>query len=357
MLYTHHGIDYTFTGNYQEYFGDYFNEESGVYLMLANILIHKLNSEALTIAEDFSGMPGLCRPVNEGGYGFDYKMHMKICDKWKNFLMDIKDEEWNIGNILYTLTNRRYNENHISYAESHDQSFIGNYSLSSLLLSSERFWNMSKKSPETIVIDRGICLFKMIRLLTFALGGEGSLNFMGNEFACPDSLDFPKKENRFSYSHCRRRWDLCDNEELRYQFLYKWEVIMNKLEEIFNFIGSKDQYISTKHEEDKVIVFEKGDLLFVFNFHPIKSFEGYQIGTKWGSKHKIILDSDEERFMGKGRLKYGHENMFVSTKKQFNNRPYNMKVYIPSRTCMVLIAEENSKQYDISKLDINFKDA
>ena len=357
MLYTHHGIDYTFTGNYQEYFGEYFNEESAVYLMLANILIHKLNPEALTIAEDFSGMPGLCRPVNEGGYGFDYKMHMKICDKWKNFLMDIKDEEWNIGNILYTLTNRRYNENHISYAESHDQSFIGNYSLSSLLLSSERFWNMSKKSPETIVIDRGICLFKMIRLLTFALGGEGSLNFMGNEFACPDSLDFPKKENRFSYSHCRRRWDLCDNEELRYQFLYKWEVIMNKLEEIFNFIRSKDQYISTKHEEDKVIVFEKGDLLFVFNFHPIKSFEGYQIGTKWGSKHKIILDSDEERFMGKGRLKYGHENMFLSTKKQFNNRPYNMKVYIPSRTCMVLIAEENSKKYDISKLDINFKDA
>lgn len=115
----------------------------------------------------------------------------------EKLLMDIKDEEWNIGNILYTLTNRRYNENHISYAESHDQSFIGNYSLSSLLLSSERFWNMSKKSPETIVIDRGICLFKMIRLLTFALGGEGSLNFMGNEFACPDSLDFQKKKTDF----------------------------------------------------------------------------------------------------------------------------------------------------------------
>ena len=352
MLYTHHGIDYVFTGNYQEYFGEFFNEESSVYLMLANSLIHKINSEALTIAEDFSGMPGLCRPIEEGGYGFDYKLNMKICDKWKHFLMNLKDEEWSMGDIVYTLTNRRYNEKHISYSESHDQSFIGNFSLSSLLFSSERFWNMSINSPETIVIGRGIALHKMIRLLSFALGGEGYLSFMGNEFGCPDSLDFPKKGNRFSYSHCRRRWDLCDNKELRYQFLYNWEIIMNLLEEIFNFIGSKEEYISTKHEDDKVIVFEKGVLLFVFNFHPVKSFEGYQIGTKWGSKHKIILDSDEERFMGKGRLKAGHDNLFPCIKKAFHNRPYNMKVYLPSRTCMVLIAEENIKKYDISKLEL-----
>ena len=352
MLYTHHGIDYVFTGNYQEYFGEFFKEESSVYLMLANSLIHKINPEALTIAEDFSGMPGLCRPIEEGGIGFDYKLNMKICDKWKHFLMNLKDEEWNMGDIVYTLTNRRYNEKHISYCESHDQSFIGNFSLSSLLFSSERFWNMSINSPETIVIGRGIALHKMIRLLSFALGGEGYLSFMGNEFGCPDSLDFPKKENRFSYSHCRRRWDLCDNKELRYQFLYNWEIIMNLLEEIFNFIGSKEEYISTKHEDDKVIVFEKGVLLFVFNFHPVKSFEGYQIGTKWGSKHKIILDSDEERFMGKGRLKAGHDNLFPCIKKEFHNRPYNMKVYLPSRTCMVLIAEENIKKYDISKLEL-----
>ncbi len=125
------------------------------------------------------------------------------------------------------------------------------------------------------------------------------------------------------------------------------------LDEVFNFKQSSEQYISTKHEEDKVITFEKGDLLFVFNFHPVKSFEGYTIGTKWGTPHKIILDSDEERFMGKGRLKYGHENLFPVNKKEFNNRPYNMKVYLPSRTCMVLISEENEKKYDIERLNVN----
>ena len=129
---------------------------------------------------------------------------------------------------------------------------------------------------------------------------------------------------------------------------------MNILEEIFNFIGSKEEYISTKHEDDKFIVFEKGDLLFIFNFHPVKSFGGYQIGTKWGSNHKIILDSDEERFMGKGRLKPGHDNFFPCNKKAFNNRPNNIKVDLPARTCMVLIAEENIKKYDFSKLNINF---
>ena len=353
MLYKHHGIDYNFTGDYQLFFNEFFDEESSIYLMLANTLIHKINPEAITIAEEFSGMPGIARPVEEGGFGFDYTMNMKICDKWKHFLINLKDENWDMGNILYTLTNRRYNEKYISYCESHDQSFVGNYSLSSLLFSEERFWNMAIKSPETIIISRGMCLNKMIRLISFALGGEAHLCFMGNEFACPDSLDFPKKENHFSYSHSRRRWDLCDNKDLRYQYLYKWEIIMIILDEVFNFKQSSEQYISTKHEEDKVITFEKGDLLFVFNFHPVKSFEGYTIGTKWGTPHKIILDSDEERFMGKGRLKYGHENLFPVNKKEFNNRPYNMKVYLPSRTCMVLISEENEKKYDIERLNVN----
>ena len=356
MLYKHHGIDYNFTGNYQEYFNDFFDEESSIYLMLANTLIHKINPKAITIAEEFSGYPGISLPVEDGGFGFDYTMNMKICDKFKHFLINVKDEDWDIGNILYILSHRRYKEKYISYCESHDQSFVGNYSLSAMLFNTERFWNMSIKSPETIIISRGMGLHKMIRLLSFALGGEGHLNFMGNEFACPDSLDFPKRENHFSYSHSRRRWDLCDNKNLRYQFLYKWEIIMNLIEVIFNFKNSREQYISTKHEEDKVIVFEKGDLLFVFNFHPTKSFEGYSIGTKWNSQHKIILDSDEERFMGKGRLKYGHENYFKVEKKEFNNRPCNLKVYLPSRTCMVLIAEENLKKYNIEKLNNNFEE-
>ena len=350
ILYNNHGIDYNFTGEYNQYFCDNYNQDGGTYLMLANKLIHSLNKEAITIAEDNSGMPGLCYKIKDGGFGFDYKIDTHMSDKWKNVLIDYKDEDWNVGNIIYTLTNRRYNEKQISYIETHDQSFKGNYPLCVMLFNDERFWNMSCKKPETIGVGRGMALYKMIKLLSFALGGEGYLCFMGNDFCNPDSIELPMKDNRYTYSHCRIRWDLCDNTELRYQYLHNWEIAMNKLEEVFKFISNKHNYISTKHEDDKVIAFEKGPLLFVFNFHPVKSFTEYPIGTKWKSRHIIIMDSDELRFLGQERLKLGHSKFCSAEKEEFNKRPYNIKLYLPSRTCMVLIAEENMKKYDLSKL-------
>ena len=349
ILYRNHGIKYSFSGDYNEYFNNNFDEDGGVYLMLANKLLHQINPEVITIAEDVSGMPGLCLTVEQGGFGFDYRLNMSVSDKWIQLLKEYKDENWNMGNLVFTLTNRRYNEKHIGYCESHDQSIVGDKTIAMWLFDKEMYWNMSCNSPETIVISRGMSLHKLIRMITFALGGEGYLCFMGNEFGHPEWVDFPRPGNGFSYSHCRRRWDLCDNKNLRYKYLYNWDVAMNKLDDVFNFISSPFQYVSLKHEDDKIIVFEKGDLLFVFNFHPFKSFENYKIGTKWGTKHKIVLDSDEFRFFGKGRLEYGHGHFFPIINQGWNNRPNQFNLYIPSRTCMVLIAEENIKKYDLSK--------
>ena len=351
ILYRNHGIRYSFSGDYNEYFSDNFDEDGGVYLMLANKLLHQINPEAITIAEDVSGMPGICRPVEDGGFGFDYRLNMSVCDKWIQLLKEYSDENWNMGNIVFTLTNRRYNEKHIGYCESHDQSIVGDKTISMWLFDKEIYWNMATNSPETPIINRGMALHKMIRMITFALGGEGYLCFMGNEFGHPEWVDFPRPGNGFSYAHCCRRWDLCDNGYLRYKYLYNWDIAMNRLDEVFYFISSPFQYVSTQHEKDKVIVFEKGDLLFVFNFHPTQSFQNYRIGSKWGTEHRIILDSDEGKFFGKDRLQYGHEHRFPILHEKFNNRPYCMNVYIPSRTCMVLIAEENEKKYDLKEFE------
>ena len=349
ILYRNHGIKYSFSGDYNEYFSNNFDEDGGVYLMLANKLLHQINPEVITIAEDVSGMPGLCLTVEQGGFGFDYRLNMSVSDKWIQLLKEYKDENWNMGNLIFTLTNRRYNEKHVGYCESHDQSIVGDKTIAMWLFDKEMYWNMSCNSPETIIISRGMSLHKLIRMITFALGGEGYLCFMGNEFGHPEWVDFPRPGNGWSYSHCRRRWDLCDNKNLRYKYLYNWDVAMNKLDDVFNFISSPFQYVSLKHEDDKIVVFEKGDLLFVFNFHPYKSYENYKIGTKWGTKHKIVLDSDEFRFFGKGRLEYGHGNFFPIINQGWNNRPNQFNLYIPSRTCMVLIAEENIKKYDLDK--------
>ncbi|GLD67396.1 1,4-alpha-glucan-branching enzyme [Lates japonicus] len=82
MLYHHHGIGTGFSGDYSEYFGLQVDEDSLVYLMLANHILHTLYPDCITIAEDVSGMPALCRGVEEGGLGFDYRLAMAIPDKW-----------------------------------------------------------------------------------------------------------------------------------------------------------------------------------------------------------------------------------------------------------------------------------
>ena len=274
---------------------------------------------------------------------------MGVSDKWIQLLKEYKDEDWTMGNIAFTLTNRRYNENHVGYSESHDQSIVGDKTISMWLLDKEVYWNMSINSPETIVINRGFSLHKMIRLITMTLG-EAYLKFMGNEFGHPEWVEIPRPGNGFSYHHCRRRWDLCDNKGLRYQYLYNFDVAMNNLDQVFGFLSNKYQYVTLKHEGDKLIVFEKGDLLFIFNFHPYQSFDNYRIGTIWGSPHTIVLDSDEVRFFGKSRLVYGHDHEFPSVHENWMNRPNYIQIYIPSRTCIVLVAEENESKYDLTKL-------
>jgi len=88
------------------------------------------------------------------------------------------------------------------------------------LFDKEIYFNMSRTSHDSLIISRGMALHKMIRLITMTLGGEGYLNFMGNEFGHPEWIDFPRSRNDWSYNHCRRRWDLCDDDSLRYKFLY-----------------------------------------------------------------------------------------------------------------------------------------
>nr|KAF6382028.1 1,4-alpha-glucan branching enzyme 1 [Pipistrellus kuhlii] len=280
MLYHHHGMGQGFSGDYHEYFGLQVDEDALIYLMLANHLIHMLYPDSITIAEDVSGMPALCSPISQGGCGFDYRLAMAIPDKWIKLLKEFKDEDWNMGDIVHTLTNRRYLEKCIAYAESHDQALVGDKTLAFWLMDAEMYTNMSVLTPFTPVIDRGIQLHKMIRLITHALGGEGYLNFMGNEFGHPEWLDFPRKGNNESYHYARRQFHLTDDELLRYKFLNNFDRDMNKLEERFGWLSAPQAYVSEKHEANKVIAFERADLLFIFNFHPSKSYTDYRVGTK-----------------------------------------------------------------------------
>jgi 1,4-alpha-glucan branching enzyme len=118
------GIVSGFSGGYHEYFGSSTDEEGVNYLILANEMLHQLYPNCITVAEDVSGMPGLCVPMEKGGLGFDYRLAMAVPDLYIKLLKEKQDEEWDMGNLAHTLINRRYGEKTIAYAESHDQAYV-----------------------------------------------------------------------------------------------------------------------------------------------------------------------------------------------------------------------------------------
>ena len=318
MLYTHHGMGKAF-----ESYDDYFTEtddDALAYLTLANMLIHDVKPDAVTIAEDMSGMPGLAMSVADGGVGFDYRLSMGVPDIWIKHIKEIPDEDWKVTHLFHELTTHRPEEATISYAESHDQALVGDKTIMFRLTNSAIYDHMSVSDPD-LVIDRGVALHKMIRLLTAATNSGGYLNFMGNEFGHPEWIDFPREGNDWSYLYARRQWNLVDDSTLKYKFLGAFDKSMVEI------IGAAIGDISDvhTHDDDHVVAFTRGDYVFVFNFHPEKSFEGYHVPAQSG-EYELVLSSDDKRFGGFGRiddaLTYPSDTV--------------MKLYLPARTALVL---------------------
>jgi len=340
MMYTHHGVAHSFTEGYNEYFNkDWVDDDTILYLTLANDMLHSFSKEnpVITIAEDVSGFTTLCRPVEEGGIGFDYRLAMGVPDKWIELLKEVPDENWNMGNIVHTLTNRRYLEANIAYCESHDQALVGDKTIAFWLMDKEMYTHMSNLSPPSAVISRGIALHKMIRLITCGLGGEGYLCFIGNEFGHPEWIDFPREGNGWSYHYARRRWDLVKDPLLKYQYLHGFDRAMMHLESKFHWLAAPQAYVQLKDEGDKVIAFERGNLLWVFNFHPEKSFTDYAIGISRPGKYKIVLDSDAKDFGGHERITKYHD-YFTEPVRQ-HGRDHRIFLYIPCRVALVFALE------------------
>ncbi|XP_001361183.3 1,4-alpha-glucan-branching enzyme [Drosophila persimilis] len=333
MLYHSRGIGEGFSGDYNEYFGLNVDTDALNYLGLANHMLHTLDPEVITIAEDVSGMPTLCRPVSEGGIGFDYRLGMAIPDKWIELLKEQSDDQWSMGDVVHTLTNRRWMENTVAYAESHDQALVGDKTIAFWLMDKEMYTHMSTQSDSSLIIDRGLALHKMIRLITHALGGEAYLNFMGNEFGHPEWLDFPRVGNNDSYHYARRQWNLVDDNMLKYKYLNEFDRAMNEAEQRYGWLHSGPAYVSWKHEGDKIIAFERAGLVFVFNFHIHQSFTGYRVGTNWAGTYQAVLSSDDPRFGGHNRIDGNVKHR--SDPEGYAGRSNFIEVYSPSRTAVV----------------------
>ena len=328
MLYHDHGLGTSFDHN-SKYFSLNTHVEAVTYLQLACQTVRQVNPNAILIAEDMSAMPGMCLPVEEGGIGFDYRLAMGEPDMWIRLLKETPDEYWDLNKIYYELVIRRPHEKVIGYCESHDQALVGDKTIMFRLCDQEMYWSM-EKSKQSLVIDRGMALHKLLRLLTMSLGGEGYLTFMGNEFGHPEWIDFPREGNGWSYHYCRRQWSLADNPDLKYEYLNAFEQAMIALAKEQHILSGGETQLLLNNT-DKVLAYRKADTVFVFNLHPEKSFEGYPIPVRQKGTYQVCLSTDDFCFGGQGRVYHQdyEADKFVITDPA-------IQLYIPSRTAVVL---------------------
>lgn len=319
MLYTHHGMGRAFD-HYDAYF-EHVDDDALAYLTLANQLIHQVKRSAMTIAEDMSGMPGVALPVPDGGIGFDYRLSMGVPDMWIKYIKEVPDEQWSVSHLYHELTQHRPDEQTIAYAESHDQALVGDKTLI-FRLADKHMYDAMRKTDENIVVDRALALHKMIRLLTASLHSGGYLNFMGNEFGHPEWIDFPREGNDWSYHYARRQWSLRDNKQLKYEYLADFDKVMVKMVKL---LKKTPEHVTT-NDGDHVIAFMRDKFLFVFNFHPEKSFTDYGLSVPDGD-YTIVMSTDSKSFGGFGRIDTGMS--YPTIKGQ-------VKLYLPARTAVVL---------------------
>ncbi|HAG15327.1 MAG TPA: 1,4-alpha-glucan-branching enzyme [Bacteroidales bacterium] len=329
MLYFHHGLGVDF-GDRDGYFSQGVEFDAVSYLQLANELIKEINPRAISIAEDVSGMPGLCSAIREGGIGFDYRLGMGIPDYWIKLLKEKNDEDWNLWELWEQISNRNILSKTIAYSESHDQALVGDKTLAFRLMDKEMYFSMSKTIANPIV-DRGIALHKLIRIFTISLGGESYLNFMGNEFGHPEWIDFPREGNNWSYKHAQRLWSLSKRDDLKYIFLSNFDKAMLafvKNENLLNSLPAQQLWVDDWH---KILVFERKNLIFIFNFHPNLSPIDYQFPVLKAGTYKVVFDSDRSVFGGFDRVR---EDTLYFTKSQ--NDQTQLSYYSPNRSMQIL---------------------
>lgn len=342
MLYYSHGLGEAFCG-YPDYFNGHQDDNAICYLTLANLLIHEVNPSAITIAEEVSGMPGLAAPFKDGGYGFDYRMAMNIPDYWIKTIKERRDEDWHPSSILWELTNRRADEKTISYCESHDQALVGDKTLIFRLIDADMYWHF-KKGDENDTVHRGIALHKMIRLVTASTINGGYLNFMGNEFGHPEWIDFPREGNGWSYKYARRQWNLVDNHKLCYHYLGDFD---NKMIHLLRNAESDIRKFPVQevwHDDgDQVLAYMRGSLVFVFNFSPNRSYDGYGFRVPEGA-YEVVLNTDATEFGGNGLADDTVCHLTNFDPLLAREHKGWLKLYLPARSAVVLCKKKETKE-------------
>ncbi|XP_020694227.1 1,4-alpha-glucan-branching enzyme 3, chloroplastic/amyloplastic isoform X1 [Dendrobium catenatum] len=290
MMYTHNGFA-TFSGQVEEYCNQYVDKDALIYLILANEMLHEVHPNIITIAEDATLYPGLCEPTSQGGLGFDYWVNVSASKMWLWLLVHVPQHEWSMNKIVDVLVrNSQRSDKMLLYVENHNQSISGGRSFADILL--------SKQADKEDLLLRGSQLLQMMKLITFTISGSAYLNFMGNEFAHPNRVEFPLPSNNHSFNYANRRWELLKNEGL-HSAQFNFDKDMMRLDEI-------------------ELILSKG----LPNIHHVND------------SMKIILNTDEAMYGGLGVLRRDQYLLRTISKRNDGYRN-TLEVTLPNNSAQV----------------------
>ncbi len=324
MVYENHGLGENFV-SYDHYFSYNTNVDALTYLALANDLVHEVNPAAITVAEEMSGMPGMCLPTKKAGMGFDYRLAMGVPDVWIRLLKEHGCDAWDMGKLWYELTCRRPQEKNIGYCESHDQALVGDMTLIFRLARAEMYTGMMK-DDHPMTVDIAMDMHKLIRFVTLSLAADGYLCFMGNEFGHPEWIDFPREGNGWSYLYARRQWSLMQNPDLKYRDLLAFDKAMISFTRRGRVLGKPTRCLAVDNDR-KLFAFERAGYIYVFNFHVMRAEQHFRFSGVADGSYYTVFSSDQKEFSGQDRIPFTAEHPVIGGQ---------MEVYIPPRCAMVL---------------------
>ena len=251
---------------------------------------------------------------------------------WIKLIKEQPMENWDVMYIFHELSNTRPGEKSIGYAESHDQALVGDKTIMFRLADAEMYTGMSKDyhSP---TMDTAMDMHKLIRMITATLAGDGYLNFMGNEFGHPEWIDFPREGNNWSYHYARRQWSLADDKNCKFQYLANFDRDMINLVRKHRLYAVGKAQALWLDQQKNILVFSRGDMIFVFNMHPTQSAENVFVDCNISGVgcYKAIFSSDEEKYGGWNRIAKSQKYQPKATDNGFG-----FNIYVPCRTAVVI---------------------
>lgn len=273
-----------------------------------NSVVLRRNPGVVTIAEESTAWPMVTGKPKDGGLGFSMKWNMGWMHDFTEYMKLDPYFRKGAHNLMTFASSYAYSENYILVL-SHDE--VVHLKCS-----------MLNKMP-----GLGFDKFANLKVgYAFMMGHPGKkLLFMGQEFA--QLREWSEARELDWYLLKEEEHQAIQNFYKDLLHLYRKNKALYEEDcspEGFEWVNADDGYRSVysfiRHSKDN-----KKNLLFVCNFTPME-WEDYRVGVSRRKQYKLILNSDEPQYGGKGEER---PKVYKPEKQECDGRPYSIPYKLP----------------------------